>query len=227
MKGVIDPDMTDRGKRDTDRMIQSTKMADRRNMRNMVATGSYYSMFLLALGVLLTIWYFAAHAVDKPFHFPYLESVLKELGYAFTDLYVWRNVAITFRRVLLGVFYATLIGFPLGILMGYSKIAMRTIAPFIGAIRQIPITSWVPLAIIWFGLGDGPSIYVIALVAVFTILLNTVAGIRDISPEYYHAVRSMGAGTLGVIKDVVFPGCVSGLITGMRIALGMAWMTVV
>ena len=219
--------MADQGDRDTHRMVQSVKVQDRRNIRNMVGTSSYYLTFIGALAVLLTIWYFAARAVDQPFTFPYLESVLRELGGAFRDAYVWTNIAITLRRVYTGVFYAVLIGFPVGILMGYSKFMMRTLAPFINAIRQIPITSWVPLAVIWFGLGDGPSIFVIALVAVFTIVLNTVAGIREIDNEYYHAVRSMGANTFGVIKDVVFPGCTAGLITGIRISLGLAWMTVV
>lgn len=208
-------------------MAQSVKMADRRNMRNMVGGSSYYLTFLAALAVLLAVWYFAAHAVNRPFQFPYLENVFKELAYAMTDLHVWKNIAITFRRVFIGVFYAILIGYPLGVLMGYSRFAMRVTAPFINALRQIPITSWIPLAIIWFGLGDGPSIFVIAFTAVFTIVLNTVAGVNEIAPEYYHAVRSMGAGTLGVIRDVVFPGSMSGLITGVRIALGTAWMTVV
>ena len=203
------------------------KAAGRRGFRAIVAKSGYNGSFLIAFTTLLALWYFAAHAVDQPFQFPHLESVLKELGYSITDMYVWRNLAITFRRVLLGVFYATLIGFPLGMFMGFSKTAMRTISPFISALRQIPMTSWVPLSIIWFGLGDGPSIFVIALIAVFTIVLSTVAGVNDISPEFYHAVRSMGATSAGVIKDVVFPGCISGLITGIRIALGMAWMTVV
>lgn len=214
--------MADRGETDTE-----TGTENRRNTRGKVLLSGINVTFLMALATLLAIWFVAAHAVDRPFQFPRLESVLSELGYAFTDLYVWRNLGITFRRVLLGVLYATLIGFPLGMFMGYSKTAMKTISPFIAALRQIPMTSWVPLSIIWFGLGDGPSIFVIALVAVFTIILSTVSGVKDISPEYYNAVRSMGATTAGVIKDVVFPGCISGLITGMRIAFGLAWMTVV
>ena len=208
-------------------MVQSVGMSDRRNFRNMVGNSGYYLTFAGAIALLLTIWYFAAHAVESPFVFPYVESVLRELAYAFLDRYVWSNIAITLSRVYNGIFNAILIGFPLGILMGYSKFAMKVMAPLINAVRQVPITSWVPLAIIWFGLGNGPTIFVITLTAVFTIVLNTVAGVRDISPEYYHAVRSMGASTLGVIKDVVFPGCVSGLIAGVRIAIGVAWMTVV
>lgn len=218
--------MKDQATRDVERMVQSNAMKDRRLMRKMVGKG-YYSYSLIALLVLGIIWYVAAHAVNKPFVFPYIENVLSELLYAVTDMYVIRNMGITFGRVYKGVLYATAIGFPLGMLMGYSPKFKQTVAPFINAMRQIPTTSWVPLAIVWFGLGDGPTIFVIAFNAVFSIILNTVASIADISPDYYNAARSMGASPVGVVTDVVLPGSMSGLITGIRIALGAAWMSVV
>lgn len=208
------------------RMLESTKMADNRNFRNMVGA-SYYFSFIIALLILGTIWYFAAHRINKVFIFPYLEDVLYELFYAVTDLYVIRSLGITMRRVLIGVYYATIIGFPLGMLMGYSPLVMRTIAPFINSLRQIPTTSWVPLAIVWFGLGDGPTIFVIMFHAIFTVVLNTVAGVQSISTDFYNAARSMGAKTKDIVKDVILPGSLSGLITGVRIALGSAWMSVV
>ncbi len=218
--------MANKADRDMDRMLQSTKMTDRRNFRNMVGE-SYYFSFVIALLVLAAMWYFAAHRVDKPFTFPYLESVIYELVTALADLHVIRSFGITMRRVLIGVCYATLFGFPLGMLMGYSRLVMQTIAPFINSLRQIPTTSWVPLAIIWFGLGDGPTIFVITFNAIFTIILNTVAGVQSIQSDFYNAARSMGANTLDLVKDVVLPGSLSGLITGIRIALGHAWMSVV
>lgn len=208
------------------RMLESTKMADNRNFRNMVGA-SYYFSFIIALLILGTIWYFAAHRINKVFIFPYLEDVLYELFYAVTDLYVIRSLGITMRRVLIGVYYATIIGFPLGMLMGYSPLVMRTIAPFINSLRQIPTTSWVPLAIVWFGLGDGPTIFVIMFHAIFTVILNTVAGVKSINSDFYNAARSMGAKTKDIVKDVILPGSLSGLITGVRIALGSAWMSVV
>ena len=125
-----------------------------------------------------------------------------------------------------GVGLAVLIGFPVGMAMGFSPFIMRTLAPYINAVRQIPITAWVPMAIIWFGLGDGPTIFIITFSTVFVVILNVVAAVQDISPDYYNAVRSMGAGQKDVLLDVVLPGCSSGLVTGVRMALGGAWMTV-
>ena len=172
-------------------------------------------------------WYFGAHLYKKPFVFPYFEEVVGSLVYALTDMAVLRAIAITLRRVLLGTFYAVLAGIPIGMAMGFSPLVMNALAPYVNALRQIPTTAWVPLAIIWFGLGDGPTLFVLALHGVFIVILNTAAGVLEINKEYYNAVRSMGANTLQVITDVVLPGSLPGIITGIRLALGMGWMTVV
>ena len=100
-------------------------------------------------------------------------------------------------------------------------------APFINSLRQIPIMAWVPLSIVWFGLGDGPTIFMIAFSGIFTIILNTIAGVQDISKDFYNAARSMGANTLDIIKDIVVPGALPGVITGIRLAIGMGWMSVI
>ncbi len=182
---------------------------------------------LILLAILSGLWYFGAHFYDKTFIFPYFEDVVGEIVYALTDLAVLRAIAITLRRVLLGTLYGVLVGVPLGMAMGFSPFVMKTLAPYVNALRQIPTTAWVPLAIIWFGLGDGPTLFVIALHGVFIVILNTAGGVMDINPEYYHAVRSMGASTADVVKDVVLPGSLPGVITGVRLALGLGWMTVV
>lgn len=188
---------------------------------------SYYGSLVLSLACLIAIWFVAAHAVDDSFRFPMIEDILGQIGYSLTDMHVWRSLYITMRRVTVGVFWGAIIGFPLGVAMGFSKAVMYTIAPFINSLRQIPTMCWVPLAVVWFGLGDGPTIFIIAFQATFNVLLSTVVAVQDISPDYYNAVRSMGARTLGTITDVVFPSSMAGLITGMRVSIGSAWGAVV
>lgn len=207
-------------------MIQATKMKDRRNWKKMQG-GKFNWLTPVALLAICVIWFFAAHIVDKPFIFPYFEEVLGQLWFSVRDLYVLRNIAITMRRVLTGVLYACLFGFPIGLIMGYSPKMMKMLAPFINSLRQVPIMAWVPLSIVWFGLGDGPTIFMIGFSGVFTIILNMVAGIQDISRDYYNAVRSMGANTMDVIRDVVLPGALPGMITGIRLAIGAGWMSVI
>lgn len=208
------------------RLLYANKMGDRRTWRKM--RGKDFNIYTpIALIVLAITWVIAAKIVDKPFIFPSLGSVIGATFKAITDLYVLRNIAITMRRVMTGVFYAFIIGLPIGMIMGYSKNMLRGFAPFINSLRQIPIMAWVPLSIIWFGLGDGPTIFMIAFTGVFTIILNTIAGVQDISIDYYHAARSMGAKTTDIIKDIVLPGSLPGIITGIRLAIGMGWMSVI
>jgi len=215
-----------RQEKDVKRMLVGNRMGDRRKWREMA--GKEYNIYTpIAILVIVIIWYFAAHMVNNVFIFPYIESIFEALYKAVTDLYVIRNIAITMRRVMTGVFYAVLIGLPIGIFMGYSKVIMRTMAPFINSFRQIPIMSLVPLSIVWFGLGDGPTIFMIAFSGVFTIILNTVAGVQEISKDYYNAAKSMGANSVDIIKDIVAPGALPGVITGIRLAIGMGWMSVI
>lgn len=209
-----------------DRMIHATKNKDRRNWRKM--GGKNYNVgAIISLIIICIVWYFAAHAVNSPFTFPYFEKVVYELYYSVTDMYVIKNMAITMRRVLTGCVYAFLIGFPIGMFMGYSPLGLQIMAPFINSLRQVPIMAWVPLSVVWFGIGDGPTVFLIAFSGIFTIILNTVAGVQDISKDFYNAARSMGASTLGVIKDVVLPGSLPGVMTGIRLCIGMGWMSVI
>lgn len=209
-----------------DRMIHAAKNKDRRNWRKM--SGKNYNIgAIISLIVICAIWYFAAHAVNNPFTFPFLEKVAYEVFYAMGDMYVLENLGITMRRVLTGSLYAFVIGFPLGMMMGYSPKFLQIAAPFINSFRQVPIMAWVPLTIVWFGIGDGPTIFLIAFSGVFTIILNTIAGVQDISKDFYNAARSMGASTLSIIKDIVLPGSLPGVLTGLRLAIGLGWMSVI
>lgn len=212
--------------KDVQRMVHASKMKDRNAWKKL--NGKEFNIYTpIALITIGIIWIIAAKIVNKPFIFPSLKSVVESFFEAVTDLYVIRNVGITMRRVLTGVFYALIIGLPIGMIMGYSKTMLRAFAPFINSLRQVPIMAWVPLSIIWFGLGDGPTIFMIAFSGIFTIILNTIAGVQDIDKAFYHAARSMGAGTIDIIKDIVLPGSLPGIITGIRLAIGMGWMSVI
>lgn len=119
------------------------------------------------------------------------------------------------------------IGLTLGFAMGASTVVHKLIDPIIGPLRQVPIMAWVPLTIVWFGLGDGPTLFLIAMVATFPILLNTMAGVQSVPQNYYHAARSMGAGRLALFTRVTLPSALPDIITGLRIGLGAGWMSVI
>ncbi len=158
---------------------------------------------------------------------PYPVATLKALAFAFVDAETLINLAITVRRVLIGFVWALGIGIPLGMAMGSSKTIRRLVGPIADSVRQVPIMAWVPLTIVWFGLGDGPTVFLIAMVGLFPVLLSTIAGVDSISKDYYNAARSMGANRSSVIRNVVIPAAMPDVLTGMRLALSAGWMSVI
>jgi len=173
------------------------------------------------------IWQTAAYFTDSRLLLPYPIAAMQALIRSLTSMEMLTNMAITMRRVLTGFSYAVLIGVPLGYLMGYSKTALNLLDPLVSSMRQIPIMAWVPLTIIWFGLGDGPTIFIIAFSGAFPMVLNTIAGVQNISQDYYNAARSMGAGRGSILVHIIFPGSLPAILTGMRIALSSGWMSVI
>jgi NitT/TauT family transport system permease protein len=119
------------------------------------------------------------------------------------------------------------LGLVLGYLMGYSLKFLKIMDPLISSLRQIPLMAWVPLSIFWFGLGDGPTVFLIAMSGLFPMTLAVVIGVQDISHEYYDAARSLGAGTGSLLKNVVIPGSIPSIMTGMRLAMSAGWMSVI
>lgn len=180
------------------------------------------SMILVAV-----IWFFAARAIGRSLILPdFVETMLAFFG-AWVDPYILGNLATTLRRVFTGLLYATMIGFPLGLLTGFFPTLLGAVSPYIDSIRQIPIMAWVPLSIIWFGLGDGPTIFMITMSAVFPILINTIQGVKGIDPNYRFAAESMGASTGQVFMDVIIPGSFASFLIGFRTAIGTAWSSVI
>lgn len=177
--------------------------------------------------VLLGLWQLAALYINSALLLPYPHKAIKALIESVSDPNVLANLLITMRRVITGFSFAVLVAVPLGYAMGYSKAAMRFMDPVVSSLRQIPIMSWVPLTITWFGLGDGPTIFLIAFAGIFPIIINTIAGVQAISKDYYNAARSMGAGPVSIFAHVIFPGSLPDILTGMRIALSSGWMSVI
>lgn len=177
--------------------------------------------------VVLVAWQLASNAIRSDLLLPPPWKTAKAFMVAVQDVETLRNLLLTFRRIVTGLAVALTIGLSLGFLMGWSLAAMRIIDPILGTVRQVPVMAWVPLTIVWFGLGDGPTIFLIALVGVFPILLNTIAGVRAISKDYFNAARSMGAGGWSLFKDIMVPAALPDVLTGLRLAVSAGWMSVI
>ena len=131
------------------------------------------------------------------------------------------------KRVLSGVAIAIVTALPLGIAMGYWTRARNYLTPFVEMIRPIPPLAWVPLAILWFGIGDRSSSFIIFLGAFFPILLNTIGGVLSINRRLIESSIILGAKKGALFLKVLLPGAMPSIITGVRIALGIGWMTLV
>jgi NitT/TauT family transport system permease protein len=192
-------------------------------------TRNYLAKFswIVSIIVIFILWELAALRFNNSLIMPTPAEALKALANAVHDPGVLRDLGITLRRVGVGFGCALLIGLPLGYLMGYSRTVLRLLDPLLNSLRQIPIMAWVPLTIVWFGLGDGPTVFLIAVSALFPILLNTIEGVQAISVDYYNAARSMGAGRFSIFLHVIIPGSLSHVLTGARIGMGSGWMSVI
>ncbi|NPV74000.1 MAG: ABC transporter permease [Pelotomaculum sp.] len=182
---------------------------------------------MISVAAIFGAWQLAANHYHSNFLMPSPWKTMVTFISVVHDPEVVKNLLITLKRVLTGFLYALMIGVPLGFLMGYSKAVMNILDPLIDSVRQVPIMAWVPLTIVWFGLGDGPTVFLIAFAGVFPVILNTIAGVQNIPKDYYNAARSMGAGPWSIFVNVIVPGSLPDILTGGRIAVGLGWMSVI
>ena len=116
---------------------------------------------------------------------------------------------------------------PLGIAMGWWRLAYNQVNPIMEILRPIPPLAWIPLSILWFGLGDEQNEFIIFLGMFFPILVNTIVGVKNIDPNLVRAARSLGAPEYKVLARIVLKGALPQIITGVRIGLGVGWMALV
>jgi NitT/TauT family transport system permease protein len=130
-------------------------------------------------------------------------------------------------RVLLGFAWSVTLGIVLGILIGLSRLTERVIDPTIQVLRNVPVTAWVPLSLIFFGIGNQPAIFLIGLGAFFPAVLNTTHGVRQVSQILYKSAMMMGANRGELIVRVILPAALPSILTGARLSMGIAWVLVV
>ena len=130
-------------------------------------------------------------------------------------------------RVVVGFAVAAGLALPLGLAMGASRIVYAWMNPLVQLLRPIPPIAYIPLSILWFGLGNPPAIFLIALGAFFPVLMNTIAGVRQVDGIYLRAARNLGASGPTMFLRVILPAAVPYILTGMRIGIGTAFIVVI
>ena len=140
---------------------------------------------------------------------------------------LWIHVQVSAERVAQGFLIGGGIAIALGLLIGLSRLADELLSPTIGAIRAIPSLAWVPLFILWMGIGDRPKITLIAVGAFFPIFANLVSGIRQIDRKLVEAATAYGYRRLALAREVLLPASLPSLFTGLRLGLAQAWLFLV
>lgn len=140
---------------------------------------------------------------------------------------LWPHVFVSIKRVLVGLGFALLVGVPLGLLVGASRLAEAAATPAFQFLRMISPLSWMPIAVLVFGVGDAPIYFLLAFAAVWPILLNTAAGVRQLNPHWLLLSRSLAATGWETLSRVILPGVMGNVLTGLRLALGISWIVLV
>ncbi len=122
---------------------------------------------------------------------------------------------------------AVIVGVPIGLLLGWFRTAFQAFNPIIQIFRPISPIAWIPLAILWFGVSDAAPIFLIFLASVFPIAVSAIAAVQNMQPVYLRAAQNFGLRPSELFWQVIFRATLPQIITGIRIALGVAWLVVV
>jgi len=185
---------------------------------------------LAILGALGAWWSVTAAGVVSPFILPPPGEVIeaaRRLSEGYLGGSLLTHLMASLTVVLSGYAAAVLIGVPLGILMAWFRPAALLLEPLVSLLRPIPPPAWIPLAILWFGIGLPGKTFVVFISAVTPCLVNAFVAIREVPAGQIRAARSLGAGRLALLFRVAIPSGLPTIAGGMRIALGTAWATVV
>ena len=140
---------------------------------------------------------------------------------------LFRDAAGSLYRILIGFLWGAGLALPFGLQMGANDRFYRLFNPLFQILRPIPPIAYIPLSINWFGLGDPPAIFLIALGAFFPVLINTITGVRAVDAIYLRAARNLGASQLTIFRRVIVPAAMPYILSGIRVGIGTAFIVVI
>jgi NitT/TauT family transport system permease protein len=181
----------------------------------------------LAVGALLVALWWAVVAATGSVIFPTPWQVVTGTIELIRDGTLWEHIGASLLRVAAGFGLAVAFAVPLGLWMGWVRGAYRTLNPIFQMLRPISPIAWIPIAILWFGVGNASPIYLIFISSVFPMIVQTTSGVHAIERRYLQAAENFGVARHTLFSRVVIPAVLPQIIVGMRIGLGVAWLVVV
>ena len=181
---------------------------------------------LIVIALLLVGWWLAV-LWSQSVIFPTPWQVVSGTLELIEDGTLWEHIGASLMRVATGFLLAVVIAVPLGLWMGWMRGAFVTLNPIFQMLRPISPIAWIPIAILWFGVGNASPIYLIFISSVFPMIVQTTVGVHTIEKRYLRAAENFGVSRQAFFGQVVIPAVLPQIIVGMRIGLGVAWLVVV
>jgi NitT/TauT family transport system permease protein len=181
---------------------------------------------LAVMVVVVAVWWMLVVKSESPI-FPTPWQVVAGAWELAEDGTLWEHIGASLFRVGTGFGLAVLVAVPLGLWMGWVGGAYRTFNPIFQMLRPISPIAWIPLAILWFGVGDVSPIFLIFIASVFPMIVQTTSGVHTIERRYLRAAANFGVSRAVLFRRVVIPAVLPEIIVGMRIGIGVAWLVVV
>lgn len=206
---------------------RTRKPAARRPWR--LSTRSISTLTLAS--VLLLWWAVTATELIEPLFLPSPGAVLDKAWLLATQGYMdatlWQHLGASLGRIGLALVFAVLFAIPVGIAIGHNRIAQGILDPLIEFYRPIPPLAYLPLIVIWCGIGETSKVLLIYLAIFAPIAIATATGVRNVDPARLRAAQSLGATRAQLIRHVIVPSALPEILTGIRIGLGVGWSTLV
>jgi NitT/TauT family transport system permease protein/taurine transport system permease protein len=196
-----------------------------RTRSTVIGIGAVVAM--LALWYLLTVVAQAISAARFPTPYDVWGALKQITAQGYADAKLWQHVLQSSGLVLMGFATAVTVGVVLGLAMGWSRRAEALLNPVFLLLRPIPPLAWIPLAIVWLGLGDAAKVLVIFMAAFVPAVINTYTGVRAMEPQIVEASSMLGARGARFVREILIPAAAPHIFTGLRLSLQASWTTLV
>jgi ABC-type nitrate/sulfonate/bicarbonate transport system permease component len=176
---------------------------------------------------LFVLWHLASVYLVSSVLFPPPGIVFRKAVVLIRSGVLFEHLWASVQRILAGFIAGSLLGIPIGLAMGSFRPVRKMLEPYTEFLRFIPSVAMITVAVIWFGIGEGSKIFLIIYTTIFIVILNTAAGVAAIAPNKIRAAQALGASRAQIFLHVALPATVPYILTGMRLAMGNSFTTIV
>jgi taurine transport system permease protein len=195
--------------------------------RRWLKSSTGVALNIFAVLAFLFLWHIATvSGWIAPIFLPSPAAVIKEAGKLVDSGELWISIAASSRRVFVGFALAAAVAVPLGILMGVWSPAKSLMDPFVSLLRPLPSITWIPLTMLWLGIGEGQKTAIVFMGSWIYILLYTVESTKRVDPLLIRAARNLGASDFAIMREVILPGALPGILAGLKVTLAISWSCV-